>query len=161
MSNGKKEHSGIRRGGSSKALAKSQAELKATQKELEDTRAQLQKLQDDYDDLLKRVMSVSDQLTNTDTKPKANSKYAEPTQANFKSAFDELHKFREFPRIPDLRRELGWSQSEFDNMIRVLRDNRTIQIFRADESMMTRDEIQDCFFDENGTPQGILIWNRR
>ena len=83
------------------------------------------------------------------------------TQANFRRVYDELHRFREFVRICDLRRSLGWPREAFDGMIRALRDNRIIQIFRADESHMTQEELRDCFIDENRIIQGIMIWNGR
>lgn len=168
-----KSHSGIKRGskrGGGKELAKTQAELQATraeleatQAELEDTKAKLNQLQDDYDSLMEHVLSLNEQALNQVTKAatKSNSKYAKPTLENFRSVYDELHQFREFPRICDLRKKLDWSREAFDGMIRTLRDNRTIQIFRADESMMTQDEIRDCFVDENRIIQGIMIWNER
>ncbi len=83
------------------------------------------------------------------------------TKAKFRAAYDELHRFREFVRICDVRRSLNWPREVFDGMIRTLRDNRTIQIFRADESHMTQDDVRDCFVDENHTIQGIMIWNGR
>lgn len=83
------------------------------------------------------------------------------TQAKFRAAYDVLHKFREFVRICDLRRSLNWPREVFDGMIRALRDNRTIQIFRADESHMTQDDIRDSFVDENHTIQGIMTWHGR
>ncbi len=83
------------------------------------------------------------------------------TQAKFRKAYDELHAFRKLVRICDLRRALNWPREVFDGMIRTLRDNRTIQIFRADESMMTQQEIRDCFVDENRFIQGYITWNGR
>ena len=83
------------------------------------------------------------------------------TQAKFRAAYDELHRFREFVRICDLRRALNWPREAFDGMIRTLRDNRTIRIIRADESMFTQDEIRDCFLDENKTLMGLITWHGR
>ena len=85
----------------------------------------------------------------------------ECTQGAFRAAYDELHKFREFVRICDLRRKLNWPREVFDEMVRKLRDNRTIQLFRADEAMMTRDELQDCFIDDRNFIMGIMTWNGR
>ena len=155
----RKQHSGIRRGGGGKALEQAQAELKQTRGELEKTQTELKQLQADYEDLLSRINSINDQLMSSSQK--ANSKYTVPTVTNMKSAYDELHKFREFPRVADLRRELDWSREDFDEMIRTLRDNRTINLFRADESMLTKDEIRDSFTDERGFKQGLIIWNDR
>ena len=83
------------------------------------------------------------------------------TLAKFRKAYDELHTFREFVRICDLRRKLDWPREAFDGMIRALRDNRTIRVIRADESMLTQDEIQDCFIDENNIRMGLITWNGR
>ena len=85
----------------------------------------------------------------------------ECTQGAFRAAYDELHKFREFVRICDLRRKLNWPREVFDEMVRTLRDNRTIHLFAADESMLTKDEIQDCFMDETNYILGIMTWNGR
>ena len=91
-------------------------------------------------------------------KPLQSGEY---TLAKFKAAYDELHKFRDYPRIPDLRRKLDWPREVFDEMVRKLRDNMTIQIEQADESLFTHDEILDCFVDENNYKMGLLIWNVR
>lgn len=85
----------------------------------------------------------------------------ECTREKFRAAYEELHKFWEFVRICDLRRALGWPREVFDEMVRTLRDDRTIQLFRADESIMTRDEVQDCFVDENRFIMGVMTWNGR
>ena len=161
-----KSHSGIRRGskrGGGKELAKTQAELKQTRSELEQLQAEYKQLEADYSELLERINSINEQALNQVTKAatKSNSKYAEPTLGNFRSAYDELHTFRMFVRLCDLRRSLGWPSEAFDGMIRALRDNRTIQLHRADESMLTKDEIQDCFLDENKTLMGLITWNDR
>ena len=147
----------------SKSGGKTQAELKKTQTELAQTKAELEQLKADYAELIDRINSINEQAMSQVTKQvtQANSKYAAPTVANMKGAYDELHKFREFVRICDLRRELNWSREDFNDMMRKLRDNRTIQLFRADESMMTRDEIQDCFIDDRNFIMGILTWNGR
>ena len=83
----------------------------------------------------------------------------EYTLTKFKAAYDELHRFREFPRIPDLRKNLNWPREVFDDMVRTLRDNMTVQLYRADESTMTKDEVQDCFFARNNLIMGTLSWN--
>ncbi len=85
----------------------------------------------------------------------------EYTQAKFRAAYDVLHTFRKFVRICDMRRSLNWPREVFDGMVRALRDNRTIQLFMTDESHMTKDEIRDCFIDENRFIQGLMTWNGR
>ena len=81
------------------------------------------------------------------------------TLEEFKAAYDELHKFRDFPRVPDLRRKLNWPREVFDEMVRTLRDSRTVQLIQADQSTMTKEEYQDCFVDERNLKMGLLIWN--
>ena len=83
----------------------------------------------------------------------------EYTRGKFREAFDELHKSREFVRICDLRRKLGWPREEFDAMLRELRDSMTIHMAQADESMLTEADIQDCFVDENNYRMGTVTWN--
>ena len=80
------------------------------------------------------------------------------TQAKFRKAYEELHIFREFVRICDLRRKLDWPREAFDGMIRTLRDNRTIRVIRADESLIAQSELQDCFVDESNTIMGLISW---
>lgn len=81
------------------------------------------------------------------------------TIQNFRKAYDDLHRTREFVRICDLRRQLQWPRETFDEMIRHLRDNEIIQIYLADDSSMTEDERQDCFVDENYYRMGSMTWN--
>ena len=83
------------------------------------------------------------------------------TQEKFKEAFDELNKYRRFVRICDLRRALNWPREVFDNMIKKLRDAETIQLHSADVSLMTPDEVKDCFVDENNFVRGLVNWNVR
>ena len=83
------------------------------------------------------------------------------TQAKFRKAYEELHIFREFVRICDLRRKLDWPREAFDGMIRTLRDNRIIRVIPANEADMTKDEIQDCFVDESNTIMGLITWYGR
>lgn len=108
-----------------------------------------------------RVLAAGGEARSTEPVHQKVVKRAEYTMGAMRRAYDELHKFRNLVRICDVRRSLGWPRETFDEMIRTLRDNRTIQIFRADESLFTRDEIQDCFVDENNFIMGTVIWNGR
>ena len=85
----------------------------------------------------------------------------EYTQKKFRAAFDELHKTREFVRICDLRKSLNWPHDTFDEMVRTLRDAGTIQLYRADESLLTAEELNDSFMSENNLRMGTMIWNGR
>ena len=107
-----------------------------------------------------QIYSAGKSARIVDPEPIAHS--GEYTREAFKAAYDELKKFRDFPRVPDLRRKLNWPRGVFDEMVRSLRDDGTVQLERADESMMTSDEIQDCFVSEkNNIRMGLLIWNGR
>ena len=83
----------------------------------------------------------------------------EYTREKFKAAFDSLDRGRIFVRICDLRRSLGWPREIFDGMIRDLRDDETIQLHTGDASLMTPDEVADCFIDENNFRKGSVTWN--
>ena len=79
----------------------------------------------------------------------------------FREAFDALDKGRIFVRICDLRRKLDWPRDVFDEMLRTLRDDETIQLHEGDASTMTPEENADCFTDENNCRMGTVTWNVR
>ncbi len=83
----------------------------------------------------------------------------EYTQERFKAAFDELDRGKIFVRICDLRRRLGWPREVFDGMIRDLRNRRVIQLHTGDASLMTPDEVSDCYIDENNFRMGSVTWH--
>ena len=83
------------------------------------------------------------------------------SREQFREAFDALDDGRIFVRIPDLRRKLDWPRETFDKVLRDLRNDETIGIYLADESTMTKDEINDCFVDENNFRMGTVTWNVR
>ena len=80
------------------------------------------------------------------------------TVGEFHKTFDLLDNGRIFVRICDLRRNLGWPRDVFDKMLRDLRDNDVIQLHTGDASLMTPDEVADCFIDENGFRKGSITW---
>ena len=158
-----KPSSGIGRGPgrrrtTSEKLKQARTELKQTKSELEETKARLEQLESDYADLFTRINNINDQFMDTGTKTKSDSKYSSPTATNMKAAFDELHKERAFVRIADLRRSLNWPRETFDNMLRKLRDNETLQIHIGDNTYMTPDDIRDSFIDEIGELMGTVTW---
>ena len=83
------------------------------------------------------------------------------TQEKFREAFDALDRGRIFVSIPDLRRRLGWPREVFDDMIRDLRNRRIIQLHTGDASLMTPDEVSDCYIDENNFRMGTVTWHVR
>ena len=107
-----------------------------------------------YDEKLEPRIIIND--TQNETQPALSEEY---TREKFKSAFDSLDRGRIFVRICDLRRRLGWPREIFDGMIRDLRDDETIQLHTGDASLMTPDEVADCFIDENNFRKGSVTWN--
>ena len=85
----------------------------------------------------------------------------EYTREKFREAFEACDNGRTFVHIPDMRKVLGWPREVFDEMLRKLRDEEVLQIYRADESTMTADEVKDCFVDENGFRMGTVTWDAR
>ena len=82
-------------------------------------------------------------------------------QADFIAAIKELDRGNYFVKIPALRRRLGWPREKFDAMLRVLRDREIIQMHVADDTIMTPDEVNDCFIDENNYRMGTVTLNAR
>ena len=81
------------------------------------------------------------------------------TEEAMKSAWDKLHREREFPRICDLRRELNWPRESFDAMLRGLRDSGAVHMAQVENRYYTKDELADCWVDENGYRMGTIDWN--
>jgi hypothetical protein len=55
-----------------------------------------------------------------------------------------------FAKIAYVRRELGWSKDDFDNMVKKMRDNGLLQLQDGDTDHFTKQDIRDAFVDENG-----------
>ena len=91
-------------------------------------------------------------------KEESNKQY---TKEEFKKAFDKLDQGRIFVRICDLRKELKWPREVFDKMLVKLRDNEIIQLRRGDSEVLTSEEIENNFVDENGFRMGLVTWNGR
>ncbi|MBQ6738762.1 MAG: hypothetical protein IJP41_09985 [Synergistaceae bacterium] len=98
------------------------------------------------------------QIVKTESKVIPNNQF---TLEQFKNAFDKLDRGRIFVRICDLRRELKWPREIFDDMLIRLRDDGIIALRVGDASLMTSDEIADCFIDENNFRMGTVTWNGR
>lgn len=79
----------------------------------------------------------------------------------FYLAFRELDRGRIFVRICDLRRHLGWKREDFDSLLRHLRDEEIIQLHSGDVTMMTSQEVDEGFIDENGFRMGTVTWHGR
>ncbi|MBQ7196379.1 MAG: hypothetical protein IJS40_03115 [Synergistaceae bacterium] len=90
--------------------------------------------------------------------PKPQQEY---TLERFKAAFDSLDKGRIFVRICDLRRTLNWPREIFDKALIQLRNAGIIQLHVGDASLMTPEDIRDCFIDENNFRMGTVTWHGR
>ena len=108
-----------------------------------------------------KAETVLKSLTVNEADSLSGNDSGEFTPEKFKAAFDELDRGRIFVRICDLRRRLGWPREVFDNMIRDLRGRRVIQLHTGDASLMTEDEVADCYIDENNFRMGSVTWHVR
>ncbi|MBR0317519.1 MAG: hypothetical protein IJQ99_11710, partial [Synergistaceae bacterium] len=100
-----------------------------------------------YNDIFRQI----DELNNSTDNQVATLK-------NFKQTFDKLDRGRIFVRIPDMRKELNWPREVFDNMLIKLRDEGVIALHVGDTSLMTPDEVENSFVDENGFRLGTVTW---
>ena len=100
-------------------------------------------------------------VTPPDSPKPENNPYAEYTVENFRNAFRSLDKGRIFVRICDLRKTLGWPRQIFDSALKQLRDAKLIQLHAGDVTLMTPEEVQDCFVDENNFRMGTVTWHGR
>ena len=79
----------------------------------------------------------------------------------FHAAFRELDRGSIFVRICDLRRRMGWPREVFDDMLRRLRDDEVVQLHAGDVTLMTPEQVEDGFVDENGFRMGTMTWIAR
>ena len=81
------------------------------------------------------------------------------TREAFESAFVALEEGSHgFVRICDLRRRLGWAREAFDGLLRRLRDEGVVQLHAGDVTLMTPEQVEDGFVDENGFRMGTMTW---
>lgn len=92
----------------------------------------------------------------------SNSGYcSSDDKEDFIDAINELDRGNYFVKIPALRKRLGWPREKFDDMLRFLRDREIIQMHVADDTIMTPDEVSNCFIDENNYRMGTVTLNAR
>ena len=77
------------------------------------------------------------------------------TRQEFQKAFDELEKGMIYVSIPKLRKKLGWSHEEFDEMIYELRNDETIILHASDRGPY---EPEEFFYDEDNERMGMVTW---
>ena len=52
-----------------------------------------------------------------------------------------------------------WAGREvFDDMLRRLRDDEVVQLHAGDVTLMTPEQVEDGFVDENGFRMGTMTW---
>jgi hypothetical protein len=59
-----------------------------------------------------------------------------------------------------MRRRLNWPAQEFDAMLRDLRDAGQLQLQGGDTDFFTKQDVQDCFVDENGFTMLTMKWRQ-
>ena len=79
----------------------------------------------------------------------------------FKAAYEEVGQGRRLVYIHRIREHLNWPQERFDQVLRELRNNYTIQLQGGDPSIMTEAEIRNSFVDERGNLHISLSWRKR
>lgn len=80
--------------------------------------------------------------------------------ADFYNAFQELGAGRFFVETHKLRQRLGLARSEFDGLIRMLRNAKVIQLHTGDCTLCTPADVDDWFMDENGFRHGSITLRR-
>ena len=147
-----KQNSGIGRGHGRSAAAKT----------IRDQKQQIQELKAKIKELQEGNAGTNVKPSKNEVKPPKTNLQPGPALDNtFHEAWNELHKAREFPRIPDLRRKLDLPREVFDEEIRRLRDSMTVQLMQADGRRFTPDELADCWVDENNYRMGTIDWDNR
>ncbi len=76
----------------------------------------------------------------------------------FKAAYDKIGKGRGFVRIHQIREELGWSVREFDDLLKKLMADYTVELHCGDPSLLNERQIKDSFTDDNGVLYITLTW---
>ena len=110
------------------------------------------------DDLETRIF-LSDQPGALDGSALEDDDEESEIRKKFKEVFKELDNGRIFVRICDLRKKLGWPREVFDFTLKMLRDKGVIQLHVGDVSLMTPDEVKNCFVDENNFRMGTVTWH--
>jgi len=95
-----------------------------------------------------------------DGKPSGEELEKPPTDfgLEFKNAYNEVGKGRDFVRIHRIREKLGWDPDHFDTVLAQLRQNYMIHLHGGDPSVMTEGDIENSFTDENGILYITLTW---
>ncbi|WP_207679644.1 hypothetical protein [Desulfonema magnum] len=106
----------------------------------------------------KPFLTISSEIKRPEQIQAAPRKEPSDESAAFKTAYDMVGKGRSFVRIHRIREHLNWPKEHFDRVLRYLRRNYVIQLQGGDPSLMTDQEINDSFIDENGIFYVTVTW---
>lgn len=87
--------------------------------------------------------------------------------SQLKKAYDKvraaLTSDTPFIRIYNVRKEIGWEREKFDRVLSTLWDKWIVNLYQADATIMTDEEIEGSFIDytnpDNPWRLGIMLWN--
>ena len=110
-----------------------------------------------------RILKINDksEITSVQITPKDTS--PAPLQSDrelFQTAFEKLDRGRIFVRICNMRRELGWSEERFDNLLRKLRSEGAVQLHAGDVATMTEEDVNLSYTDENNFFYATMTWKK-
>ena len=79
----------------------------------------------------------------------------------FYKAFEKWAQGGRNARICNMRRELGWTEEQFNTMLGKLRKDGTIQLHPGDSLNFTMEEIKQFYTDEYGSHYATLTWKKQ
>lgn len=80
--------------------------------------------------------------------------------AAFKSAYDDLIKGKRHVYIYAIRRKLGWTRHEFDELLDTLLTKGRVAGFPGDPSRLSSDQVKDSFQGRDGDLYIAVAWRR-
>ncbi|MFO7886237.1 MAG: hypothetical protein R6U68_15585 [Desulfobacteraceae bacterium] len=101
---------------------------------------------------------VSSQQKNTTSEESAGIS-GDPVAA-FKSAYDDLIKGKRHVYIYAIRRKLGWTRHEFDELLDTLLTKGRVAGFPGDPSRLASDQVKDSFQGRDGDLYIAVAWRR-
>ena len=85
----------------------------------------------------------------------------EDVHAAFKNVYERVGQGRDFVRIHRLREALGWPRERFDQVLKDLMADYTVELHGGDPSLLTAADLHDSFTDAHGTLYITLSWRGR
>ena len=78
----------------------------------------------------------------------------------FHAAFEKLDHGRIYVRICNMRRELGWSEERFNDVLNKLWTAGKIQLHAGDVSTLSEEDVHLSYVDENNFFYATLTWKK-